>query len=113
MTGRGLILNDTTLRDGEQAPGVAFTVDEKIAIARALSEAGVPELEAGTPAMGPDEIETIRALVAEKLDATPIAWCRMRRAWWGAGLGDPWVGCAERTCLPRGQDNTLANPANH
>lgn len=73
-----VILNDTTMRDGEQAPGVAFAMGEKLAIARALARAGVPEIEAGTPAMGADEVAAIRTIVEAELPLTTIAWCRSR-----------------------------------
>jgi homocitrate synthase NifV len=75
-----IVLNDTTLRDGEQAPGVAFTIAEKVAIARVLASAGIPEIEVGTPAMGAEEIAAINAIVRESLPVTAIAWCRMLRA---------------------------------
>ena len=70
-------INDTTLRDGEQTAGVAFNADEKIAIAEALSCAGVPEMEIGIPVMGDTEVELIQAIAYLHLPARLMVWGRM------------------------------------
>lgn len=67
---------DTTLRDGEQAPGVVFDRETKLTIARRLAGAGVDELEVGTPAMGKAVRAEIRALVNQPSDCLLTCWCR-------------------------------------
>jgi len=80
MESRKVVINDTTLRDGEQTAGVAFNAEEKLAIASALAAAGVPEMEIGIPTMGPEEREIIAAIAARRLPSRLMVWGRMCEA---------------------------------
>ncbi|MEK7375715.1 MAG: homoaconitate hydratase, partial [Candidatus Margulisiibacteriota bacterium] len=67
---------DTTLRDGEQTAGVVFSIDEKVEIAKRLSEAGAFQLEVGVPAMGGSEKEAIKQIVKSDLKSSIMGWNR-------------------------------------
>jgi 2-isopropylmalate synthase len=65
-----IIVFDTTLRDGEQSPGAAMNVDEKLEIARALEEMGVDIIEAGFPISSPGDFQAVQRLSQEIRDCT-------------------------------------------
>jgi isopropylmalate/homocitrate/citramalate synthase len=68
--------HDVTLRDGEQQAGVELNADEKVAIAEKLAEAGVQRIEAGLPAVSPQDAEAVRRIAAAGLPARVFAFSR-------------------------------------
>lgn len=70
---------DTTLRDGEQAPGVVFSHHEKRHIARLLADTGIDEIEVGYPSIGPSERKSISEIVSMRLPARLTSWSRANR----------------------------------
>ncbi|HEY5956821.1 MAG TPA: hypothetical protein VIV60_09725, partial [Polyangiaceae bacterium] len=71
-------LIDSTLRDGEQAAGVAFSEDDSLEIARELTAIGINELEVGTPAMGRAEIAKMSRIARTFPKLRTTAWCRAK-----------------------------------
>ena len=74
-----IYLFDTTLRDGEQTPGVALTVDEKIQIASKLDNLGVDKIEVGFPASSPGESESAKKIKSLGLNSTVIGLGRCNK----------------------------------
>jgi 2-isopropylmalate synthase len=64
-----VLIFDTSLRDGEQSPGVAFNVHDKLEIAHQLQKLGVDIIEAGFPATSPGDLEAVRAVAREVREA--------------------------------------------
>jgi len=67
---------DTSLRDGEQQPGIILTKDEKVEIAKKLAEVGVHRIEAGTPAVLEEDAEAIREICGLGLSSKIFAFVR-------------------------------------
>ena len=71
-----IIVHDVTLRDGEQQAGIVFNREDKVRIAAKLAEAGVHRIEAGMPAVSPDDEAAIRQIVKMNLDTQVFAFSR-------------------------------------
>lgn len=71
-----VVVYDSTLRDGEQMPGVRFSLEQKVAIAHKLDEVGVHQIEAGFPAVSGSERESVRAVAGLGLDAEILCLAR-------------------------------------
>lgn len=70
---------DTTLRDGEQTPGVCLRTPEKLRIAKKLDELGIHQIEAGFPIVSNEEKRSIKAIVREDLDADILVLSRTKK----------------------------------
>ncbi|TRO50351.1 2-isopropylmalate synthase, partial [Candidatus Bathyarchaeota archaeon] len=73
---RNIRIFDTTLRDGEQTPGVTLTIEDKIEIAHQLSKLGVDVIEAGSPMSSDGEKKVVKAIAKEKLECEVCALAR-------------------------------------
>ena len=67
---------DTTLRDGEQAPGFSMSAGEKLALAKQLERLGVDVIEAGFAASSPGDFESVKAIGEQCEQATVVSLCR-------------------------------------
>jgi 2-isopropylmalate synthase len=74
-----VMIFDTTLRDGEQTPGIALSVDEKVKIAMMLDDLGVDVIEAGFPATSEGEREAVRRIAQQGIKAKLCGLARCNR----------------------------------
>ncbi len=74
-----ITIYDTTLRDGEQTPGVCLRTPEKLRIAKKLDELGVHQIEAGFPVVSNEEKRSIKTIVKEDLNADILVLSRAKK----------------------------------
>src|ERR1700761_2351117 len=77
ITSNRVIIFDTTLRDGEQSPGAAMNLEEKLRIARVLEDLGVDVIEAGFPVASKGDFEAVNE-IAKTIKNTTV--CGLARA---------------------------------
>jgi 2-isopropylmalate synthase len=75
---RRILVFDTTLRDGEQAPGCSMNPQEKLEVAKRLEKLGVDIMEAGFPASSPGDLESVKTIAAVIKNCTVAGLCRSR-----------------------------------
>ena len=73
-------IHDATLRDGEQTPGVVFSVDDKVRIAAKMDEIGVDRIEAGMPAVSQQDAEAIKEISKLGLKSRIFTFARALKA---------------------------------
>ncbi len=74
--GKTVQIHDVTLRDGEQTVGVAFSPEERVAIAEALADIGIHRLEIGMPPASPEILEGMKRIVKRNLNSEMVAFVR-------------------------------------
>ncbi|MBO7158857.1 MAG: homoaconitate hydratase, partial [Methanobrevibacter sp.] len=76
---KDITIYDTTLRDGEQTPGVCFSLDDKLEIARKLDQLRIHQIEAGFPIVSDRESAAVKTIANEGLDAEIICLARTKK----------------------------------
>lgn len=75
-----VVIHDSTLRDGEQAPGVSFDTDDKLRIAGLLDEVGIQYIEAGFPPVSEQDEKSVRKICSLGLNAKITCLCRAMKS---------------------------------
>ena len=68
---------DTSLRDGEQSPGISYTLDQKIQIAQQLNKLGVDVIEAGMPIVSQGDFDACKSIARLGLESEVIGLARI------------------------------------
>ena len=104
-----LRIHDVTLRDGEQQAGIVFTRDEKVRIAEKLAEAGIHRIEAGTPAVSPNDEAAIKEIVKRKLgpEIFVLSRCMIDDVKRATAGGAPRRGAVEQVVVRRVQPEVV------